>query len=171
MKVEPTERDWAQLASFIDGEGCIYLSYYINPSNGYSRTNLRLSISNTDPRLPNWCKERFKGRVGISDKKLGNKVYRPAIRWETEHANAEWILKGCLPYFILKREQAEAVLEFRQTIVPLISGRKLGLSQETQEKRELLRKIVKNLKQVILPIDTPSDFQIDWTKPFNVIHF
>jgi hypothetical protein len=87
---EPSQIDWARLAAFIDGEGCISIS---GPSESGKRTRstyLLAKITNTDARLLEW---------------VGN-----TLRMATE------VLEGCLPYFIIKKEQAEVGLAHQRLI-------------------------------------------------------
>ena len=112
---EVSQIDWARLAAFIDGEGCIRIDLQ-QPSAGNNFTArhlLEVRVYSTDPRLILWCRNTFGG---------GN--YKPVGRPHKEHhkqehvwyvgaVNAETVLNNCLPYFIIKREQAEVDLAFR----------------------------------------------------------
>ena len=65
--IEPTEMDYARLAAYIDGEGCITICVAHGNSHGRPWPNeslyLNVSVHNTDPRLIDWCAERWGGRV------------------------------------------------------------------------------------------------------------
>ena len=60
---EPTEMDYARLAAYIDGEGCI--STGASRAKNWKRESVyvNLSVHNTDCRLIDWCAERWGGRV------------------------------------------------------------------------------------------------------------
>ena len=108
---EPTFIDWAQLAAYIDGEGCIIISRAKpNSRQRNPQYQLVVSVYNTDPRLAVWLKERFGGFIYVSKPK-GNR--KPRYTWQVTSLRAEEILRGCYSYFILKREQAEVGLQFR----------------------------------------------------------
>jgi hypothetical protein len=113
-----TEVDWARLAAFIDGEGCIRVS----SRTGYlgrDRRNmcLQINISNTDPRLPQWLKETFGGGVYLRDHnhKL-NVKWANCFSWIVSTHHARVILERCLPYFVIKRDQAEIAIAFQKTM-------------------------------------------------------
>jgi len=108
--MEPTQIDWARLAAFIDGEGTIVIKSY-----KVKYTQLFIRIANTDPRLPIWCKDVFGGQLYASDSNAIRKNGRRVYTWVLQSKKAELILRGCLPYFLLKKEQAEIALVYRKT--------------------------------------------------------
>jgi|SRR5580692_2853114 hypothetical protein len=110
--MEPTQIDWARLAAFIDGEGTIVIKPYL-----VKYTQLFVRIANTDPRLPLWCRKCFDhGKVYASDSQSRKFPGRMRVyTWIVQSKKAELILRGCLPYFILKKEQAEIALAYRET--------------------------------------------------------
>src|ERR1700724_1637188 len=108
---KPTQIDWAGLAAFIDGEGTIVI---IKARLHY--TQLVIRVANTDPRLPLWCKQVFGGKVyASSPSRSGLSTRRNFYSWATQSQKAEDILRECLPHFLLKREQAEVALAYRET--------------------------------------------------------
>src|SRR5438309_4665942 len=116
---KPTEIDWIRLAAFIDGEGCIMIRYVTNPKRkrrGYHQ--LAVYVTNTDLRLPRWCQDTFGGTIQTSKTKYQAQVIRPneTYHWTVSAKAAEDILRGCLPYFLIKREQADIGLAFRTTV-------------------------------------------------------
>src|ERR1700687_3195181 len=114
VTMEPTLQDWIKLAAFIDGEGTICIKPLRTKTGRYSQLFVR--IVNTDPRLPLWCKEHFGGLLYTSDSnpKRSSK-WRRHFTWISHSAQAENIIRNCLPHFILKREQAEVALTYRKT--------------------------------------------------------
>jgi hypothetical protein len=108
------QSDWIRLAAFIDAEGTIAIKNLRTKSGRYSQ--LIVAIANTDPRLPMWCKENFDGLLYASDDNAKkSSKQRRFWRWITHSAQAEEIIRGCLPYFLLKREQGEIALAYRKT--------------------------------------------------------
>ena len=103
---KPTKFDWSQLAAYIDGEGTIVI---VKARLHY--TQLVVRVCNTDPRLPMWCWRTFGGKVYASR----TTAMRRFFTWTTQARKAEDVLRGCLPYFHLKREQANVALEYRET--------------------------------------------------------
>ena len=107
------EIEWAKLAAFIDGEGCIYINCQKSKQLAVSpRHFLSVVITNTGTPLMVWLKSTFGGSVFAvrSSSKLSKK---PLYRWQVNEVLAECILQRCLPYFTLKRAQAEVGLAFR----------------------------------------------------------
>ena len=101
--------DWARMAAYIDGEGCIR----IRPvSTGRRNHALELSLTNTDYRLLSWISTTFGGKVY---KAVGCKTTtkKNVWRWQANPNESKAILEGCLPYFIVKREQAEIGIAFK----------------------------------------------------------
>jgi hypothetical protein len=132
------ETDWARLAAYIDGEGCIRIDVQA-PSQGntfHPRHVLEVKVYSCDPRLMVWLKQTFSGG---NVKPIRNKNAKP--HWKQEHAwyigakAAERVLLGCLPYFIIKHEHALAALSFRK----LIGSAGKRLPKGNLEKREELR--------------------------------
>ena len=114
MKITDERDCWIKLAAFIDGEGSISIKNLNTKTGRYSQ--LFVAIANTDPRLPMWCKEHFGGLLYGSDSNAKkSSKQRRYWRWITHSAQAEAIIRGCLPYFLLKREQAEVALAYRKT--------------------------------------------------------
>lgn len=157
----PTEIDWARLAAYIDGEGSIFIRER-KPTERDRRTGtirghlLSLSICNCDPRLISWCKETFGGGCAYQAKpdspNVSAKYQRPRraqFQWIIGQAKAAYILDKCMPYFILKKEQAEVALAFQKTVSRTKHTRwKGGISPEMYQHREELRIELQRLKHV-----------------------
>ncbi len=128
---QPTEIDIAQMATIIDCEGHIAISLM-----GPSEYSLQVTIGNKDFRLLEWCQSRFGGAIYRLTYK---KEQRPALatvkRWRTHGREAGNLLQTCLPYFIIKREQAEIGLKFIATYK--IAWERVG--ESTKLLREELR--------------------------------
>src|SRR6266487_1864296 len=112
--IEPTEIDWARLAAYIDGEGSILITERHYKSSPYPGMYIRVILANTDPRLPLWAKERFGGVfvIGWRDQPEHHKT---PYKWHVSCNQAASVLEKCLPYFLLKKEQAEVALAFQRT--------------------------------------------------------
>jgi hypothetical protein len=107
--------DWARLAAFIDGEGCIRIQRS-KPRRGSPRHQyiVRIQITNTDARLMQWVQVRFGGAVTPPVNK-GN-GWKPMMIWYISAKRADPILRGIRPYLILKNNQCDAALALRNTI-------------------------------------------------------
>lgn len=132
IKVRPTvsDIDWARLAMAIDGEGSIYATTTTMGKGKYHTRILCINVANTDIRLPGWCKKTFGGSLNL---KRGYENVKPHAIWTATCATAEWILRGCLPYFIIKREQAEIALSYRE------AGIRKDVEAQNQHETELKR--------------------------------
>ena len=105
--------DWARLAAYIDGEGHIALNEN-TMTGGKKYAYLRVIVTNTDPRLIVWLQRTFGG--GVLRNARVQDGWRNCFKWTATCRHAEGILRGCLPYFILKRDQAEIGLAFQETM-------------------------------------------------------
>lgn len=140
-----SELDWMRMAAFIDGEGCIRAYADISNRRKYQLSphySLILTIGNTDPRMAEWCYFKFGGQM--YKRKTRSPKHRPAYVWHANAKRAEAILRGCLPYFLLKQEQASLAIELRDTID--YAAKRTALTPEMIEKRNLLVKQIAELK-------------------------
>ena len=166
MKKRISRMDWARLAAYIDGEGCMAISRANLKSDNVCPTfTLQLCIVNTNPTLLLWCHDKFEG--GIYPKNVHSERHTQSYTWAVTGQRAENIIRKCLPYFLVKREQAELVLLFRKTYeidrstfdYPRENGRNFlgGVSrfggQEVATKREGFRVELKRLKKTCNPKD------------------
>lgn len=121
LGLKPSIIDWARLAAFIDGEGCIRLGMKRNSSTVYSTVFYALMVvTNTDPRLARWCRDVFGMVVRLKKHTPGSRAgnehkWKPCYFSTASGFRACWILNNCLPWFLLKREQAETVLAHQET--------------------------------------------------------
>lgn len=131
-----------KMAAFVDGEGCISIIRTEAGRRGSSLSKspqfaLHLHMGNIDPRLALWCSERFGGLLYLRPLSEANENHRDMYLWMAQSKRAEAVLRGCLPHFVLKREQAEIALAYRD-IAWVATGRK-RVPVETTEKREVFR--------------------------------
>lgn len=119
-----TELEAAYAAGIVDGEGCIavYFNKKRNVYYGY------LQISNTDKNLIDWLRTTFPGnrKLYICNSKPNHKQAWIA-GWGG--SGAEDFLTQIYPYLIVKKEQANLFLKFRNTIY----------TASVEEKQELER--------------------------------
>ena len=132
-----TEIDWARLAVLIDGEGSIVIAKSKPNPKFYLRNpqyQLVVSVFNTSLVLMDWLMETFAGHAfpGTRANPLGKKKN---WHWVIQEDRAATILRRCLPYFIIKRQQAETGLAFRK-LKKLNTGRRTtpAWSLELREK-------------------------------------
>ena len=146
--VEPSDLDWARLAAYVDGEGSIL----INERNGDGRTNwgswLRLIICNTDPRLILWLKKTFGGNV-VCGRKRAKTCHRYQLKWHVSCRQAYALLKGCYPYLICKKDQAECAFAYQESI----RGPGHRVAPETNAFRMNMRLKLKDLRWKAYPLE------------------
>lgn len=131
---EPTTVDWSRLALLIDGEGCLEISKVrLKNPNHTTRYFIRCSIYNTDPRVIIWVRDTF-GVGRVSGRRRSQK---PCYDWTLSCSSLVPILEGCLPYFVIKKEQAQDLLEFQKRLGYLVGGRDAARKRiPTEELRE-----------------------------------
>jgi hypothetical protein len=120
LPTEPTEIDWARLAAFLDGEGHLriheHYTKHARKHNWGPTLYVYVTIDNTDARLVNWLKSTFGGCVNIVRTGKISDPWKTCFKWTVASRYAAMLLERCLPYFIIKREQAEIALAFQRTI-------------------------------------------------------
>lgn len=116
----PSELDYARLAAYIDGEGCIGIYPAIRKGWPRAYWYVRVTVSNTDPRLSGWLQETFGGKVQIQVNRAhaihkGQKSpWSDSYHWVISCGDAVRTLEKCLPFFIIKREQAEVAVQLQR---------------------------------------------------------
>lgn len=140
--------DWARLAAYIDGEGCIRIAG-VKGATPRSRRVLyvEVTVSNTDARLTAWLKNTFGGSVHVNNRRLGNEhKWAPATAWVVGSKHASILLENALPFFIIKREQADVALAFQQTIITNRRYGRSGRPMEIIDRQHDLREQLQTLK-------------------------
>jgi hypothetical protein len=132
---EPTIVEWAMLAAYIDGEGHIGAAPAHSTIKGkrYDYRVMRITVSNTDFRLMAWLRNNFGGMVFSP---IRPNKQRVIYHWEVGAAKAEYILRGCLPHFIIKGDLARVAIAYRETFSRKYGKR--GLPPEIVERRNFL---------------------------------
>lgn len=105
--LKPTVYDWVRMAAFIDGEGNIQVLPY-GPTGKRKKFQVRIIIGNTNPVLAVWLKETFGGNIIIRDH--NNPKWKVATIWSCTAGRAAWILWNALPWFLLKKAQADLMI-------------------------------------------------------------
>jgi len=129
-----SEIDWARLAAFIDGEGTILINRAKPTGRMRSPAHtLHVNIGNSSPVLIQWLFSSFGGSVHARKEKPDVAYHRmPFWNWCLREAQAEAVLRRCLPYLMIKLEQAKIGLAFRDL-------KNLGTRKFTRVDAEQLR--------------------------------
>lgn len=145
-----SEMDWARLAAFLDGEGCITIGKTKNSRAQY----MKVFIANTDPRLMEWLRDTFGGTVN-GKKRENREKHKPCYVW-TVCSQMAWIVLLCvMPYLIIKREQAEVALAFQRTMTrkrKWVEGSPMRLPSDTLNFRTQCYEDLRRLKEERIPL-------------------
>jgi len=106
MGRETSDVDLAWVAGFFDGEGCITVIQHRRSPPVFE---LAILTGNTNYASIERCKRIMGGRISYQNRKDG---HRPTWWWRSSGQDAKRILRLMLPHLTVKREQAEAALEF-----------------------------------------------------------
>lgn len=121
-----SEVNWARLAAYIDGEGTVMIQRSVSKNAKFPSFILTLIVANTDLRLMEWLTRTFTGNVYFSQSaKTRFKCNKVCHSWRHFEDRAATILEHCLPYLIMKRDQAEIGLAYRELRKLGSKGRKL----------------------------------------------
>jgi len=135
-----TVAEWAWIAGFFDGEGCVRITLENVQKRKSRHSLLYASISNTDRRPLDWIKDQCGGYLHPVGSRL-------KVCWQLElgSARAERFLRAIRPYLQVKDMQVDIALKFRETFDPHYP-KKLGLTSDILARREELRLAIAALK-------------------------
>lgn len=151
----PTEIEWAMLAAYIDGEGCMQIvRNYRDVERQMPSYKLHVGISNTNPELVQWCKRRFGGRAYLLPNYQEGSNRKPSYRWEVNGRVATRVLRHCFSYFVIKSEQANICLLFSK-----ISNQK-RLAGYSREDLVRSREVLRHTLQRLIGMTVAPDFSI-----------
>lgn len=97
----------AYAAGIVDGEGCIAIS------ENAKRTQFRIEVVNSDPRVCVWLKERYGGSV-YQKKHYGGSRHI-VYSWIVVSSTAGEFITAIYPYLVIKKEQADIALAYLKT--------------------------------------------------------
>jgi hypothetical protein len=101
--MKPNDFDKAYLAGIIDGEGYITLRL-----NGQGAFTCRVNVANNSVALHAWIQERW-GQSITNQPNKGSRCIKTEWNGKEKITN---VLLDVMPYLIIKRKQAEIVLEY-----------------------------------------------------------
>lgn len=140
----PSPIDWARMAAYIDGEGSVLINTQQSKAKAIpsGRFYLRVTVANTDVRLMTWLKNTFGGTFKDANtaKYYEGKNWKTAYHWGASATRAAWVLHNCLPYYIIKREQAEIGIQLQLSMSKFTRGAGKTLPIELVEERKELKR-------------------------------
>jgi hypothetical protein len=134
LKLKKSE--WAYLAGLFDGEGC--LKVVLRKRKKSAAFQLNLDICNTHRGVLDWVHKKLGGGVLYSTERSGKE--RRKFNWTLGSApNMRHVLKGMLPFLLVKQQQALLAIAFLEKIRPQNNTRGRLLSKkEVRVRRQLL---------------------------------
>lgn len=139
--ISPPHDAWVYAAGIFDGEGMVTV-------RGKPCYSLAVEICNTDKRLIDWLHDRWGG--SIRTQTFANPKHRTRYEWKTSDRHAASFLRGVLPYLIVKREQAEVGVAYREHCDAYVAERhssRLGLLPEEIAYRDGIYRRLRELKR------------------------
>ena len=108
-----TEIEWAQLATWLDSDGCIG----IRKSNPDRRAvnpiyHPSVQVYNSASCVMEWLQDRFGGAVNPA--KPPNPKHKQQYVWTCFVADHVTLLKGALLHFLVKRDRALLVIDYHE---------------------------------------------------------
>lgn len=97
--IGPKPTDWAFLAGYVDGEGCVYIS---------GKGSCTLETSSVDPHVLRWIVSVFGGDIKLMNLKDRRSLYR----WRIHGSSLRQMIPHLLPYSKIKKDQLASVVEF-----------------------------------------------------------
>jgi hypothetical protein len=139
----------AYMAGIVDGEGSISMGSYSKSAIGTPQFTTYLSICSTDKPLTDWLSNTFGIKpILYTPKQLAKNSRRPVWRWQVSGDRLLHICELILPYLIIKKRQAEIMIEMRKTF----TTREYAIGQRgpkvPDEIMELRHKLVKELRSL-----------------------
>lgn len=101
----------AYIAGIVDGEGSLTIHAQKEPSGIY-HFHAKLSISNTNEKLMIWLKNNL--LIGYSYKTKRKQPHNDVYTYTISANGLRWLLPQIRPYLVLKKEQADLILEYLQ---------------------------------------------------------
>lgn len=117
IKKEYTETQIAYLAGIMDGEGTFFIGDYSgNRKNGDKHFQVVIKITSTDKCLIDWVLNIFGGTYAFyKASKVSKKSRRDVHIWQATGDRLQHICELMIPYLIIKKKQAEILVEMRKT--------------------------------------------------------
>lgn len=117
----------AYMAGILDGEGSLTIgNYSCSKVTGDKHFQVNIAVSSTDSVLIDWIYDTFGGFRGIySPKQMSRNGRKQVYRWQCSSDRLLHICEITLPYLLIKKRQAEILIEMRKTYIGLqnVKGR------------------------------------------------
>lgn len=119
-RVEYTVAQIAYLAGIIDGEGTLFIGNYGNKDKirgtGFFQTII--AVTTTDKCLTDWLYDNFGGwKSEYTPKQRAENCKGPIYSWKCTGDRLTHLCELMIPYFVIKKQQAEILLQMRKTYI------------------------------------------------------
>lgn len=140
------QTDLARLAAFLDGEGCITITFRHRKKRSavYHIYQPHVVISNSDKRLIDWLEHTFGGWIS----KLQPKYPNSKLMYTWHMNNVRELLSKVYPYLVLKREQAKILMDF-----PLPKSRNGARTEKEKLEQERAYQKIRKLNKMGVMIE------------------
>jgi hypothetical protein len=117
IRKQYTETQAAYMAGIMDGEGTFYIGNYSgNRKNGDKHFQTLIAVACTDKSLIDWLFETFGGGIRqYTPKQLSKNSRKQVYRWCATSNRMLHICQIILPYLVIKKRQAEIMIDIRST--------------------------------------------------------
>jgi hypothetical protein len=145
MMNELTELEYAYLAGFFDGDGCVNIAKHTGPRCISPSYGLRLIFAQSDgPFLKYWQAKTGIGRVYERTQESNLSPTHPGYHWRINTREAEGLLRRIVDYVVLKRDQVQVALKFLD--IPAGPWGSAGIPQDITRRREECKRALSKLK-------------------------
>lgn len=107
----PTHLQCAYLAGLIDGEGSIIIKH-----KNHRQYSILLTIYNSHEPVLQWVTSHFGCGFVCTQRNQRDRDQVPVYAWTSASFRAYHVLRATLPYLIIKKAQAEIVIEFQEAL-------------------------------------------------------
>ena len=153
-----TEVEWAQLATWLDSDGCISIlkSKPVASRHEVNATyHPRIQVYNSALCVMEWLQERFNGTV-VNPKRRSHEHKQQRV-WTCATADQVALLKGALTHFLVKQDRALLLVSYHENMLWTGKARKgrgraTVMPPEEVSRREALYKRIHVLNQ-LGPVD------------------
>jgi hypothetical protein len=117
VKKDYTVAQLAYLAGIVDGEGCFVIGCYaFNKKTGVPHFHTTIQVTSTDRILIEWLVDNFGGKVAAyTPKQTAKNSRRTPYKWVIHADRLKHLCELMLPYLVIKKDQAELMIEMRDT--------------------------------------------------------
>lgn len=104
------------MAGLFDGEGCVMVRVWRKPNSPHIRYQPAISLGMTYRPVIEQIHRQYGGSIHLNDHSKRNKKHRAQFNWVASSQVAARVLRAMLPYLIVKKDEAELVLQLQGSL-------------------------------------------------------